>query len=242
MSLIIFKAKEHFAYLAGGSKVIEEKRRMTETIGNLRYRIAQLESLKRENRELRKHLNFTETSRHRLIMCRVVNRGGASGWWSAMTLNMGSEQGISPLMAVITPEGLVGKTFQVTPNTCTVVLVTDPSCKVSCRFEDSDAVGIVRGLGVDAGGRSELELLYALPGCIGDYIAPGAVIREGDSVFTSGLGGTYPRGIPVGKVTRTENDSSLLYQRAYIEPAAKMAALKYVFVVDTAPGKTGLEE
>ena len=134
-------------------------------------------------------------------------------------------------MAVITPEGLVGKTVAVSRQTARVLLMTDPTCKVAAKFPRNGVFGIVRGGGVSLAGRSMLEILCAPDPCRMDFIAKDMDIRRGDEVVSSGLGGVFPAGLTVGYIRSSSMDRSGLYQHADIAPAADLGAVNRVFVV-----------
>ncbi|MCK5850884.1 MAG: rod shape-determining protein MreC [Kiritimatiellae bacterium] len=235
MSLIISKVRRQASYLTDTGRILDEKRKMILEITNLRYKLKQLETLDSENEKLRKHLNFARGQEHRLIMCEVIGRGGASGWWRTLTVNMGSNEGIRPNMAVTTLEGLVGKTLEVTKLTSSVLLITDPNCKISCKFVRTGSFGIIKGLGMDAFGKSKLDMLCRMPECGADYVSADKRIIKDDVVVTSGLGGTYPEGLLIGRAVNAQMDSSRLYQQVDIVPALDMNSLKYVFIVDIKP-------
>ena len=233
MSLVVFKIGEQVSALRGLGGVARDKRDLGAQVARLEHRIRQLEGLEQENEELREQLGFARLGRHKLVMCEVVGRGGASGWWQTVTLNTGRADVIRPNMAVVTKDGLIGKTFEVTKHTCSVLLITDPNSKVSCEFSRVGACGIVRGRGVDRRGGKVLEMMCAMPEVTAAYVPRDRKIVRGDEVVTSGLGGVYPRGLPIGRVTDARVDASRLYQRVDIVPSADMSRLRYVFVVDT---------
>ena len=245
MSLVVCKIGEQMSVLRGLGGAARAKRELEAQVVELEHRIEQLEALKEENAELREQLGFARLRKQKLIMCEAIGRGGASGWWQTVMLNTGLDDGIRPNMAVITKEGLIGKTLDVTRHTCSVLLITDPNCKVSCEFVRVGAFGILSGRGVDAGGDAILEMLCGMPGTEADYVSRDRKIVRGDEVVTSGLGGVFPKGLSIGRVVGSRVDASRLYQRVDVAPAADMRHLRYVFVVDTepdeTPGRAGLQ-
>jgi rod shape-determining protein MreC len=197
----------------------------------LREEVRRLETLGRDNEELRELLGFKSTHRYKLVIGEVVSRGDATGWWQTLTLNKGADDGILTDMAVITPRGLAGRTTEVSRHTATVMLITDPTCRVSCKFSRTGALGIVRGGGVSLGGDAKMAMFYSPRPHRMDYVAKEQKIFENDDIVTSGLGGVYPEGLPVGSVIKTDIDPSGLYQRADVLSSADMSRLRYVFVV-----------
>jgi rod shape-determining protein MreC len=242
MSFVLRGARLLGGALADANVAREERRQLLEEVSTLRYKLHRMAALERENDELRRQLGFAARAKHKLVLCEVVSRGGSTGWWHSIRLNKGSEDGIVPNAAVMTMDGLVGRTgtpdgadgklaLTLSRETCDVLLITDPNCRVACKFSRTGALGILRGAGASVKGEGRLEMLFAPEPCTVQYIDKGAAVRAGDEVVTSGLGGVYPAGIIVGRVVEVRVDSSGLYQRARVAPAAALAALGHVFVV-----------
>ena len=206
-----------------------EEERQARDLADLRRRQWQLESLERDNGLLRSHLEYRRNSPFPLVAAEVIARGEASGWWEAVTVNKGEADGVTVGLAVLTPEGLVGRTASVTRHTSDVLLLTDRNCAVAAEMARSGEFGVLRGqgsgVGDDKGGMGYPPTLCRL-----DYLPNQAALRPGDRVVTSGLGGIFPRGLLVGVVQAAAVHRSGLYQFAYVRPAADLARLRYVFV------------
>jgi len=231
MSLVIYRVSEAIRLVHSVDEVTEEKREMAEEIVGLRNEIGRLKLLARESRELMTQLDYKQVTEHQMVMCQVIARGDISGWWQTLRVDRGSDVGIETDMAVVTVDGLVGKTTTVSDKTADVLLITDPNCRVSCRIVRTGSFGIVRGSGVAADGSRPLAMQCrpTLPRL--DFVARDQAILEGDHVITSGLGGVYPAGLTVGHVKSSAVDESSLYQSASILPSAKMDTVRYVFVI-----------
>lgn len=219
-----------FTFFADRRRVRREQELLTE-VARLRERVRELRAAERENAALRRMAGFARRRPHHLVLCEVVARGDATGWWQTLTLNRGAAEGIGVDQAVVTTNGLVGRVASVARHRSTVLLVTDPSCKVACRLPRTGSFGIVRGGGLTFRGRSELEMLCAVEPLEMDFVRAGAELEPGDLVVTSGLGGVYPEGLTVGRVVDTLMDASGLYQRAGVRLAVAPAELRYVFVI-----------
>jgi rod shape-determining protein MreC len=231
MSFLVNRTLRIGTYLKEAARASGEREKMLTEMAGLREEVRRLTTLERDNAELRSLLGFKDAHRYKLVICELVSRGDTSGWWQTLTVNKGSEDGIAPDMAVITAKGLVGRTTEVSRHATTVLLITDPTCRVSCKFSRTGAFGITRGGGVSVGGDAKMARFYSTRPCRMDYISKEQKIFENDEAVTSGLGGVYPEGLPVGTVVKTDVDPSGLYQRADIVPAADLDALRYVFVV-----------
>lgn len=232
MSLVLHKGLNMFTFVSRARDAVDEKETMLSEIARLRTQLKRSESLRRDNDELRKMVAFRRRQPHELRLCEVVTRGGASGWWQTVTINRGRNDRLVPNLTVITTKGLVGRIGDTSRRTSTVLLITDPACKVACRISRTGAFGVVKGTGVAFNGDRALEMLCAVQPLDMEYISRDHELRRDDVAVTSGLGGVFPEGLVVGRVLDASADPSGLYQRAALQPAADLAALRYVFVIE----------
>lgn len=234
--------QEVFRYIRGIGDLALENRGLSEEIVYLRGEMRMARELQRDNQMLRDLLGFVRRFPHRLVSCEVIGRD-STGWWQTVRLDKGSASGVAESRAVITPDGLVGRTVAVSEQTADVLLLSDPSCKVSVRLSRSGVFGVMGGLGVKPGEQPAGRM---------DFISQTADVQEGDEVVTSGMGGVFPKGLLVGRVSRVELHEEGLYQVAWIDTVADLGKLEYAFVAAleedlqpkvTAPeGEGGLEE
>jgi rod shape-determining protein MreC len=242
LTFVVTKLRNMFFVLGSAGAVVAEREELVREIAVLRGRIRESEATIQENRVLREKLAFVQSSSFRLVFCEVISRGGTSGWWQTLRLNKGTDHGIGPNMAVITEDGIVGRTgglrseekgprLHVSRRTCDVLLITDPQSRVACELVSARAFGVLRGRGVSMRGRTKMEMLYPAHHPRMEYIYKGTRVEAQERVVTSGLGGVYPKGVPVGDVLKMEMDHSGLYLRAEVRPAADLGSLRYVFVV-----------
>ena len=215
--------REILRYIRGIGDLALENRALSEEIVYLRGEVRMARELERDNQMLRDRLGFVRHFPSRLISCEVIGRD-STGWWQTVRLNKGAAAGVEADRAVITPDGLVGRTVSVSDRTADVLLLSDPSCKVSVRLARSGVFGVVAGLGVKPGDQPAGRM---------DYISKSADVQEGDEVVTSGLGGVFPKGLLAGRVRRVETEPAGLYQTAWIEAAAALGQLEYAFVAAT---------
>jgi rod shape-determining protein MreC len=207
--------------VVGLGGLAEKNRELSAEIIRLQAAERAYQTLERENRILREQLHFFRNSRFELIPCEVIARG-ISGWWSSVRLSKGIRHGVAASQAVVSPDGLIGKTVEAGPFSSEVLLISDPDCRISARIARTGSFGLVRGRGSDARGR---------PVCGMSLINRDIEVRIGDEVVTSGLGGVFPAGIRIGYVESMERDESGLYQRATVVPAADLGLIEFVFAV-----------
>lgn len=231
MALVLHRTRDLIAVFTRTARVLDEKRALEAEVARLRSRERRLGRLEEENAALRRQLGFSVRSPRKLLLCEVVARSDMSGWWHTLRLNKGSRAGVAEGMAVIGIDGLAGRVTMVSRRSCDVLLITDPSCKVACRVVRNGAFGIMKGAGVTLGGEMSLEMLAAAKPARLDYVATTHELQPRDVVHTSGLGGVFPEGLPVGRLGTVRLAESGLYQQADIIPSANLGNLRYAFVV-----------
>ena len=191
---------------------------------NLKLQIAAAQTAEtaRENARLRKLLAWREQSpwKDKLRLARVVLREPAN-WWRSVQIDLGSHDGLRPNLPVLTPEGLVGRVSVVSFDRAQVLLVGDPNCKVSALVENETRDHGV--LGAAGPLESELTLL--------SYLPRNSTLKPGQNVVTSGMGGIFPKGIPIGKVVDSRPVEYGLYVEARVKLAANLSALEEVWVL-----------
>jgi rod shape-determining protein MreC len=218
---VTHNARQWFGAVRGLGDMALDNRNMAAELTRLRSELRYLEALEQENIELRAQLGYLSRPERELIPAEVIARD-ISGWWQTLRIGKGLAEGVEPHMAVVTADGLVGRTMNVSAGTADVLLISDPSCRVSAYVPRVRAHGVTSGRGLSPRGLPLLRM---------QFIDKDADIRPGDEVVTSGLGGTYPRGLLIGYVERIVMDDSNLYQVADIAPTADLGRLAYCFVI-----------
>lgn len=211
----------HARLTADRENIFAENEEMRIALARGHYEIVRLKWLEQENRRMSELLGMAAEPAPELIAGKVVARD-VSGWWRKIRLNIGSDHGVETGMPVVSGAGLVGRTAAVSARRCDVLLMLDPSFRVSARATGSGAFGIVRGRGLSERG----ELV-----CTMEYVARGAGLKPGDALVTSGLGGVFPPGIPIGRVSHVYAEESGLYQNADVAPSADFKRVDFVFVL-----------
>jgi rod shape-determining protein MreC len=195
----------------------------SEEIDRLNFELVRMQELELENEDLRDLLGFKVNNPNlHLTPVRAVGTD-PTGIVNTVLLDKGSDHGIREDMAVITWRGLVGRIISVSPATSSLLLITDINSSVTGRVQtpDSRAVGIVSG-------RKEGGLIMR-------HILQQETIQTGDLVITSGVGGTTPAGIPLGKVVRVQRRNVEMFQEAILEPAADTSKLERLYAVQPSP-------
>jgi rod shape-determining protein MreC len=216
---------------------------VAQPVGDLFSSVGELASIRSRNRELQDRLERLEeevtTARSfaaENVRLREVLRLGES-WptmervtaevfaevpsnykW-AVRIDKGRADGVRPDMAVLDPDGLVGRVIQADRDQATVLLLIDPDAAAGARVEGEGDTGVVRG----NGGSEALSL---------ELVASGAEVAVGDEVVTSGYnGGVFPPGIPIGVVVDVGGAEAALEREIAVDPAADFTALDFVTIL-----------
>jgi rod shape-determining protein MreC len=186
----------------------------------LKVAALQADATARENNELRAALGWQRQMSWRLKLANVVLRDPAN-WWRTVEIDLGSRDGVVENLPVLTAEGLVGRVSSVGLTRSQVVLIGDPNCKVSALVENpAHDAGIISASGPLDNSLVELT-----------YLAGSAILKSGQGVVTSGLGGVFPKGIPVGQVVDARPVEFGLYSEARVRLSANLGALDQVWVL-----------
>lgn len=181
----------------------------------LRILVAQLEEYRQQDQRLTALQGFSDAYGLETVSARVLST--TSGWDQTATINVGSDDGIRAGMGVMSSCGLYGQVETVAANTAVVRLISDADSSVSAMIQGTRATGIVNG---SYDGSLTME-----------YVSVESTVGEGDIVISSGAGGTYPKGIVIGRVHSVETDSSKLYYSIQVEPISSIRNCEEVLVL-----------
>lgn len=180
-------------------------------VTQLRQWQARASELSTENEALRSLIRVAPSSNASYIAARIVSENGGPFLRSAL-INGGASDGIKANQAVIGADGLIGRVVEAGKSSARVLLLTDINSHIPVIGEQSRERAI-------AAGNNESQLTL-------DYIPTGSTLEVGERMLTSGDGGVFPPGIPVGVVTEVKGGAVTL------QPFVDWARLEYVSVVD----------
>jgi len=198
-----------------------ENRRLRAEIQRLRVDALRVGETDEENRRLRHLLALQERLPLETLSGEVIAREWG-GWVRALTVNRGRGDQVVRMTAVISPHGLVGRIVDVRPGSAIVQVLTDPASTVGAHVVRTRTPGIVEGEP-----RGTIRFKY--------LARDGAGIQIGDVLVTSGQGGLFPRGIPVGRVRAIDDRGSALFHYAVLEAAVDFGRVDEVLLVTGQP-------
>lgn len=169
-----------------------------------------------ELKELRSALKLRDQLGFQTVGATVIAESPSNFEW-AVTIDRGSADGVDVDMPVMTGAGLVGRVVEVGSNWSKVMLIIDPESGVGARLSASQETGILRG-------QRERDLRL-------DLVDPSTPVRAGEPVVTSGRGGIFPPGIPVGVVSEVVPDEAGLEHQVLVRPNVDFSRLGVVLVV-----------
>ena len=221
------KAESLQSITVSKQELLRENQQLRREIQNHKIALLKNQAIASENALLREQLGWRENLPWRLLPARVLVKD-PTNWWRSLYINSGSDDGIVENAPVLSPLGLVGKVEEVGRHRSFVRLVGDQHCKVSAmlagspqRDREERAHGTIMP-GTDTSLNPRLVDFHHLP--VGTEPEPGA------KVVTSGLGGGYPRGIPVGHIIDSRTSSSGLFAEARVRLAVDLNRLEMVWV------------
>jgi rod shape-determining protein MreC len=201
-------------------ELVQEIDRLTRENEQFKVQAVQTAAIQRENDQLRSLIGWQRQAPWKLKLARVVTRDPAN-WWHTMQIDLGSRDGLTNNLPVMTADGLVGRISSVGPYTAQVVLVGDLNCRVSALVENP-----THDMGVLMRGGSLDTSLVSM-----NYLSSSANLKAGQSVVTSGLGGIFPAGIPIGKVVDAQTVEFGLASEARVKLNVNLGALEEVWIL-----------
>ncbi len=191
-------------------------------VADLERQLRQAQKDSEENQRLRDLLELQSQRRDlKTVSARVTERS-VSNWASTLTLTRGTSAGVAIGDCAIDEYGnLVGVVTDAGLNWCAVTTILDTTSAIGATVFRTEQVAVAQGqLGLMSDGQLALT-----------YVDEPDKLIAGDLVVTSGLGGYYPSGLPIGTVTELRTDTGGLTQYAVLSPKADIGALTQVFLI-----------
>lgn len=195
--------------------VMEQEKLLRQVAPRINQLEAQIQELQNQNQKLQGLLNYVNSKKQEKgIIAPVIGRS-ADIWWKQIIIGRGSRSGIRNQDLVLAPGGLVGRVMSVTPNTSTVILLTDPMSRIGVTISRSRNMGFLKG---DARDQGLMEFFESDPN-----------VKVGDVVVTSAYSQIVPEGLPIGKVVSVDMNKAPAPE-AIVEFFASMSTLEWVIV------------
>lgn len=199
-------------------QIDSENRRLRQEIVRLQLELASLREARRENELLRELLNMNPPPKYRAVSATIIGRSPRQ-WASQLIIDSGQDRAVDVGAVVVGTGGVVGRVVAATPSSARVLLITDPASAVGGLVERTGDLVLVEGMPGTA------------PGLKARTLSPHAELKQGDVIVTSGLGGIFPKGLPLGTVVDVKVDPYGLATTATVQPAADFGRMEYLLVL-----------
>ena len=191
------------------SELKKENERLTK-------QVAELAEAEKTAERLQGLVDLQSTYKLKSTAARIIGSAG-DAWSNTVTIDKGASSGFEPGMPVCGDGGVIGQIVETSATTSTVRLITDEQSGVSAMVQSTRAQGMLQG---QADGTLRLS-----------YVPADAEVKEGDIIITSGIGGKFPKGLPLGTVASIERASNAVYYTIVVRAASTAESNEEVLVV-----------
>lgn len=197
-------------------EVRKENKQLRESVKILNGRLLEAGEAVLANERLKKLLELKSSLHAPALAAAVIGEDG-SPWFKSIVIDRGAADGLREGMPVVASDGVVGQVVKVSAGSSRVLLLTDHASGIAGTVERSRARGVVKGKG---SGRCALE-----------FSLHEEDVKVGDTVITSGIGGVFPKGLPVGEVTMVKKGEYGIFQTVEVRPKVNISRLEEVLVI-----------
>lgn len=213
--------KEGTSYFGNTKKLNKKVESLEQELLKAKTDLNEIEVLKVKNNDLQKLLKIEEKYSHfEKVYAQVITRS-YDNWNETFVINKGKKDGISKDQTVIAEGGLVGYVKSVQDDTSVVVTILDISSSISVEISNINALALARG-DYSLRNNSQIRLIN---------IPIDTEITQGETIYTSGIGGLYKKGIPIGTVKEVINKKNNIDRYAIVKTFVDFANIDMVAVV-----------
>jgi len=200
-------------------QLISENEQLTNELFELKAKLQTYNNLVLENQKITKLIDASYSLPKKSVKLARIKSISQSRLKKQLVINKGSNDGVITSQIVLGTNGVVGQIIQSTPFYATVRLTTDPTQHIPVKNVRNGSRGITKG---SASNESSVRV---------EFMAPEADVKLGDIFVTSGIGGAYPEGYPVGEVIEVNTPQDEAFLMIKIQPLEEVNELELVLVV-----------
>jgi len=206
-------------------KLIDENRQLREALLLAEARLNRMDAVTHQNERLKQLLDTQQLLGMHAQLARLIDvQLGPTR--DRVMLNVGADEGVHVGQAVIDSHGVMGQIVEILPHASVAMLVIDPDHAVPVTISRTGLRGIAHG----TGDTSQLVV---------PNLPLSSDVKAGDRLVTSGLGGRFPAGFPVGTVSQLKRDASGMFMEALVKPAAELQRSGEVLLLRDQPEPIG---
>lgn len=196
--------------------VCQENKELRREIDSLKVERNLYHELVASHKRLQELLQFKQTTNRPILPAQVIGLD-PTGWFKSIIIDKGKNAGLYLNMPVVNSYGVVGRIVSISPNYSKVLLIIDHNSAVDCFIQRSRERGMIKGLSTEV--------------CRLDYVAKPGDVVVGDIIVTSGLGGVFPKGLPLGQIISVKEIPGELFKEIEARPAVNFSKLEEVLVI-----------
>lgn len=217
---LVFRVNDFFAGIWNNYislvGVRRENDQLRELVKQLNTRIIQNQEAMLGAKRLQKLLDLRNALSVPSVAARVIGED-VTPWFRTVIVNRGSIDGVREGMPVVSSAGVVGRVVRVASSSSRLLLMTDNASAIAATVQRSRARGVVKG---KSGQRCSL-----------DFSQRGEDVKVGDIIVTSGIGGVFPKSLPIGEVTMVKKGEYGIFQTVELRPFVSMSHLEEVLIL-----------
>lgn len=195
-----------------------ENKRLQESIDKYLQKIGEYREEHKTNLYLEQLLDFKEKVSFEPLAARVVGKEPAY-WYQTIVVDRGRTDDVLEGMIVLAPRGVVGQVIHAGEHYSKILLANAPSSAIDAMIQKNRIRGILKGAG---------ERGYIL-----HYVLKNVDVQEGDYIVTAGIGGVFPAGIPLGRVSKVHEKQRGMFKEIEVLPSVDFQKLEFVFIDPT---------
>lgn len=204
---------DHYLYLINTSR---QNKELFQIVDQMRMKNMLLVEELKKYRRVDQLLSLQSLNKGRFQMANVV-AWDSTNQAQTLVIDRGTQEGVKEGMVVMTHRGLIGRVVNSTRHASRVLMVTDARSAIDAYIQEGRARLIVVG-------QNKTTSFVK-------YLSLDARATVGDIVISSGLGGIYPKGLPIGKISRLERGTDRLFYKAELELSAELNRIEEVLVM-----------
>ena len=198
-------------------RAVNENLQLHRKVAGLTAENLKLRQTESDLRRLRALLSYSEQFTMKTSLAHAVMLD-TSGRFKSLIIDRGSADGVDVNDAIVNANGLIGRVILTTKDMAKIQLISDANCSVGSLIERTRRQGVLRGNGRGAAALHDIPTL--------------ADVRAGDRVLSAGIDGIYPKGIPIGVITKAEQGPNL-FKNIEVRPLVDFGAIEEVIVIHT---------